>query len=155
MVIEILLFRNTAFPFYTLPFWPGRENLMTQVVSWYFMNWRATGAILMALGVGFGAFGAHSLRGMLDEYSMSVYERAVFYHFIHALGMLVPKQREGLVNGLLLAGIVFFAGSLYVLALSGQRWLGAVTPIGGVAFIAAWVVMAYGELAGAKPGRSE
>ena len=110
------------------------------------MNWRATGAILMALGVAFGAFGAHSLRGMLDEYSMGVYERAVFYHFIHALGILLPKQRESLVNGLLLAGIVFFAGSLYVLALTGQRWLGAVTPIGGVAFIAAWLVMAWGAL---------
>ena len=110
------------------------------------MNWRATGAILMALGVGFGAFGAHSLRSMLDDYSMDVYERAVFYHFIHALGILLPKQRESLVNGLLIVGIVFFAGSLYVLALTGQRWLGAVTPIGGVAFIAGWLVMAWGAL---------
>jgi uncharacterized membrane protein YgdD (TMEM256/DUF423 family) len=115
------------------------------------MNWRATGAILMALGVGLGAFGAHSLRGMLDEYSMGVFERAVFYHFLHALGILIPKQRERLVNGLLLVGIVFFAGSLYVLALSGQRWLGAVTPIGGVAFIAAWLAMAWFELKGSKP----
>ena len=103
----------------------------------------------MAVGVGFGAFGAHSLRGMLDEYSMSVYERAVFYHYVHALGMLIasallPKQRQGLVNGLMLAGIVFFCGSLYVLALTGQRWLGAVTPIGGVAFIAAWLALAWG-----------
>ena len=116
------------------------------------MNWRATGAILMALGVGFGAFGAHGLRGMLDEYSLSVYEKAVYYHFVHALGMLavsaglVPKRREGLVNGLLLTGIVFFSGSLYILALTGQRWLGAVTPIGGVAFIAAWLTLAWAAL---------
>ena len=133
-------------PFYTVLSTLCHENLVTQVVSWYLMNWRATGAILMALGVGFGAFGAHSLRSMLDDYSMDVYERAVFYHFIHAIGILLPKQRESLANGLLLAGIVFFAGSLYVLALTGQRWLGAVTPIGGVAFIAGWLVMAWGAL---------
>jgi uncharacterized membrane protein YgdD (TMEM256/DUF423 family) len=118
------------------------------------MNWRATGAILMALGVGFGAFGAHGLRGVIDEYSMSVYERAVFYHDIHALGILavsaglVPANRQNLVNGLLLAGIVIFCGSLYVLALSGQRWLGAVTPVGGVAFIAAWLVLAWATIKG-------
>jgi uncharacterized protein (TIGR03382 family) len=94
--------------------------------------------------------------GVLDDYSMSVYERAVFYHFVHALGILltaaldaasaIPRGRAGLANGLLLAGIVFFSGSLYVLALTGQRWLGAVTPIGGVAFIAAWLVLAWAAL---------
>jgi uncharacterized membrane protein YgdD (TMEM256/DUF423 family) len=113
------------------------------------MNWRSVGAVLMAVAVGLGAFGAHGLRGSLDEYSMNVYERGVFYHFIHALGILVvsagllPAARAKVVNALFAVGIVFFSGSLYVLAISGQRWLGAVTPIGGVAFIAAWVMLAW------------
>ena len=103
---------------------------------------------MMAVAVGLGAFGAHGLRGRLDEYSMSVYERGVFYHFVHAVGMLIvsggfiPKARAATVNALLAVGIVFFSGSLYVLAITGQRWLGAVTPIGGVAFIAAWLLLA-------------
>jgi uncharacterized membrane protein YgdD (TMEM256/DUF423 family) len=117
------------------------------------MNWTATAAIMLALAVAIGAFGAHGLQGRLDAYSMGVYEKGVFYHFIHALGMLaVPLLvRAGLVSQaagawagwLLLAGIVLFSGSLYVLAISGVRTLGAVTPFGGVSFIAAWVVLAF------------
>ena len=111
------------------------------------MNWSAIGAAALALAVGAGAFGAHGLRGRLDAYSMGVYERAVFYHFIHALGLLVvPLLTRGAgttrVCALLLAGIVLFSGSLYVLALSGVRALGAVTPFGGIAFIAAWALLA-------------
>jgi len=92
------------------------------------------------------------LQGRLDAYSIGVYEKGVFYHFIHALGMLaVPLLvRAGLISEsagnwtgwLLLAGIVLFSGSLYVLAITGERTLGAVTPFGGVAFIAAWVTLA-------------
>src|SRR5579872_3209518 len=109
------------------------------------MNWSAIGAAALALAVAAGAFGAHGLRGRLDDYSMSVYERAVFYHFIHALGLLIVPlllrgPGAGRVCALLLAGIVLFSGSLYVLALSGVRALGAVTPFGGVAFIAAWAL---------------
>ena len=117
------------------------------------MNWSVTGAILMALGVILGAFGAHGLRERLDAYSMSVYEKAVFYHLIHALGLLVvsflPKTgtfsefATSWVCGLLLAGIVIFSGSLYLLAITGNRSLGAITPIGGVSFIAAWLVLAW------------
>ena len=116
------------------------------------MNWTATAAIMLALAVCIGAFGAHGLQGRLDAYSMGIYERAVFYHFIHALGMLaVPLLvRAGLISEsagawagwLLLAGIVLFSGSLYVLAISGVRTLGAITPFGGASFIAAWVVLA-------------
>jgi uncharacterized membrane protein YgdD (TMEM256/DUF423 family) len=83
---------------------------------------------------------------------MGIYERAVFYQFIHAMGLLVVpilvrtnalRPAAGtLVCALLLAGIVFFSGSLYLLALTGTRWLGAVTPIGGLCFIAAWLVLA-------------
>ena len=111
------------------------------------MSWSVTAAVLLALAVGLGAFGAHGLRDRLDEYSRGVYEKAVFYHFIHALGLLVVSMlpRSGLVGWvsiLLLAGIVIFCGSLYILAVTGMRALGAITPIGGLAFIAAWVLLA-------------
>jgi uncharacterized membrane protein YgdD (TMEM256/DUF423 family) len=117
------------------------------------MNWGVTGAFLLALAVVFGAFGAHGLRGRLDEYSMGVYEKAVFYHFIHALGVLIvsflPKtgtfseNAASVVCWLLLIGIAIFSGSLYALAITGTRWLGAITPIGGVAFIAGWLALAW------------
>ena len=110
------------------------------------MNWTSVAAGLLALAVMLGAFGAHGLRDRLDTYSMGVYEKAVFYHFVHAMGMLVVSilpRTSGLVCWLLLAGIVLFSGSLYVLAVTGLRVLGAVTPFGGVAFIGAWVLLAY------------
>jgi uncharacterized membrane protein YgdD (TMEM256/DUF423 family) len=114
------------------------------------MRWSAFAAVALALAVILGAFGAHGLRGRIDDYSMSVYDRAVFYHFVHALGMLaislsgkLTAKSQSLVCGLLAAGIVLFSGSLYVLAISGVRTLGAVTPFGGVCFIAAWIVLAY------------
>jgi len=117
------------------------------------MNWSAAGAALLALAVMLGAFGAHGLRGKLDAYSMGVYEKAVFYHFIHALGLLVvpvlarldaikPGQAS-LVCALLAAGILIFSGSLYLLAILGMRWLGAITPLGGLSFIAAWIALAW------------
>jgi len=116
------------------------------------MNWTATAAIMLALAVCIGAFGSHGLQARLDAYSLGVYEKGVFYHFIHALGMLaVPLLvRAGLISGsagnwagwLLLVGIVLFSGSLYVLAITGERTLGAVTPFGGASFIAAWVTLA-------------
>lgn len=109
------------------------------------------GAAALGLGVMSGAFGAHGLRGKLDAYSMGIYERAVFYQFIHALGLLIVSilPKLGVVSEsagnwvctLLLAGIVIFSGSLYVLALSGVRTFGAITPIGGLSFIAAWVLL--------------
>ena len=116
------------------------------------MLWSAIGAAGLGLAVMLGAFGAHGLRGKLDAYAMGIYERAVFYQFIHAIGLLVVpilarmnalRPPAGtLVCALLLAGIVIFSGSLYLLALTGTRWLGAVTPIGGLCFIAAWLVLA-------------
>jgi uncharacterized membrane protein YgdD (TMEM256/DUF423 family) len=117
------------------------------------MNWSVTGAILAALAVALGAFGAHELRERVDAYRMGVYEKAAFYHFIHAIGILVisilPRTgamadgAESAVCALLLTGIAFFSGSLYVLAITGNRWLGAITPVGGVAFIAGWVLLAW------------
>ena len=117
------------------------------------MTWSSTGAILLALAVMLGAFGAHGLRDRLDAYSMDVYQKAVFYHFIHALGLLIvsilPKTgtfseyATNRVCWLLLAGIVIFSGSLYLLAITGTRALGAITPLGGLSFIAAWLLLAW------------
>jgi uncharacterized membrane protein YgdD (TMEM256/DUF423 family) len=117
------------------------------------MNWSATGAFLMALAVVLGAFGAHGLRERLDAASLGIWEKAVFYHFIHALGLLMvallprtgtfAESAAAWVCGLLAAGIVIFSGSLYALALTGQRALGAITPIGGVSFIAAWLMLTW------------
>src|SRR5690348_4815615 len=108
------------------------------------MSWSGVGALLLGVAVALGAFGAHGLRSRLDAYSMGVYERAVFYHFIHALGLLIvplfiradvlAESAGSWVCWLLLLGIVIFCGSLYVLAVTGVRALGAITPIGGVAF---------------------
>lgn len=110
----------------------------------------------MALAVGMGAFGAHALKGKLDSYSMSVYEKAVFYHFVHALGILIvavmartnaiTPAGQARVAWLLSIGIVIFSGSLYALAITGVRVLGAITPIGGLAFIAGWALLAYEAL---------
>jgi uncharacterized membrane protein YgdD (TMEM256/DUF423 family) len=122
------------------------------------MSFTAIGAIALAAAVGIGAFGAHGLQGRLDSYSMNIYERAVFYHFIHALGILIVAQSaqarggRALVCWLLLVGIVLFSGSLYALALTGIRTLGAITPFGGLAFIAAWVVLAITEWRAHPPG---
>ncbi len=117
------------------------------------MTWSSAGSILLALAVALGAFGAHGLRSRLDAYSLSIWEKAVFYHFIHALGLLIASflSKTGTISEtaisnvctLLLAGILLFSGSLYVLALTGNRWLGAVTPIGGISFIAAWLLLAW------------
>jgi uncharacterized membrane protein YgdD (TMEM256/DUF423 family) len=117
------------------------------------MNWTAIGAVFMALAVGMGAFGAHALKERLDEYSLGVYEKAVFYHFVHGIGILLVSllARTGILNAstaervswLMALGIVLFSGSLYALAISGVRVLGAVTPFGGIAFIIGWVWLAF------------
>ena len=121
------------------------------------MNWTATGALLMLLGVAGGAFGAHALKARLDPAMMDVYHTAVQYHLIHALGILVVSLllRSGAISAaggsrvawFLLSGIVLFSGSLYAMALSGVRMLGAVTPLGGLAFIAGWLLLIFDAMA--------
>ena len=110
------------------------------------------GALAMALGVILGAFGAHGLKNKLTPDLLAVYQTGVEYHLYHALGLILVgvlinqfPQVSGLHTGgwLLLAGILIFSGSLYVLAITGLRWLGAITPIGGTAFIAGWVWIAW------------
>ena len=109
-------------------------------------------ALALAAAVVLGAFGAHALKGRLAPEMLATYHTAVEYHFWHALGMLgvgVLMSRSpddsGLswVAWLLIAGLLLFSGSLYLLALTGASWLGTVTPLGGVAFIAAWLWLAW------------
>ncbi len=115
----------------------------------------AAGAIAAFLAVGFGAFGAHALRDRLPADLMAVYRTAVEYHFWHALGLLaiglaVPALPGGALmkwaGWLMLAGILLFSGSLYALSLSGVRILGAVTPVGGLCLLAAWLLFAVAVL---------
>ena len=115
------------------------------------MGYSSIASLLLMLAVGLGAFGAHGLKSRLDAYSLGIWEKAVFYHFVHALGLLIVTvmSRVGMiteksaarVSQLLILGILFFSGSLYLLAVSGVTSLGAVTPLGGVCFIAAWLVL--------------
>ena len=108
------------------------------------------GALLALAGVAAGAFGAHSLRGILPESMMDVFETGVRYHQIHALGMLIAGlsgtlfRHQGFARAgwMFLAGIVIFSGSLYILALSGIRSLGILTPFGGLAFLIGWFLLA-------------
>jgi uncharacterized membrane protein YgdD (TMEM256/DUF423 family) len=117
-------------------------------------NWFATGAIAAALAVAFGAFGAHGLRGRMAPEMLAVFETAVRYQMYHALALVAvafaaARWETGWVNAaawLFVAGIVLFSGSLYLMTLTGARWLGAVTPIGGVSFIAGWTALAIAAL---------
>jgi uncharacterized membrane protein YgdD (TMEM256/DUF423 family) len=104
-----------------------------------------------ALAVGLGAFGAHGLEGRLSAESLATYETAVRYQFYHTLGLLAVVMALGrwpasglpvLSGWLFVGGIVVFSGSLYLLVMTGARWLGAITPIGGVAFILGWLLLA-------------
>ena len=110
------------------------------------------GAIAMFAAVALGAFGAHELRGQLAPDLAGVWPTAVQYHAWHALALLgvgllllnrPDLQRAGWAGGLFVAGIVLFSGSLYLLALTGIRSLGAVTPVGGLAFLAGWALLAW------------
>jgi uncharacterized membrane protein YgdD (TMEM256/DUF423 family) len=103
------------------------------------------------LAVAFGAFGAHALKDRLDEYALGVFQTAVQYQFYHSLALLavgviaLSQPHSALLRSsgwLFVVGIVVFSGSLYALSLSGLRWLGAVTPLGGLAFIAGWGCLA-------------
>ena len=107
----------------------------------------ASGGFAALAAVALGAFGAHALKTRLSAEMLAVWRTGIEYHFYHALGLLavgwvaaqLPESMLLKWSGwLMLAGIVLFSGSLYALALSGERWLGAITPIGGMAFLAAW-----------------
>jgi len=139
----------------------------------------ASGAMSAGLAVAMGAFGAHALEGRVAADMLVNYETGARYHFYHSMGVLVVgllalhRSRAGSVvtvadSGaagvyltklrwsaiLMLIGIVLFSGSLYTMALTGLRWLGAVTPFGGVAFLVAWCLLAWDSIA-ARPGEPQ
>jgi len=111
-----------------------------------------TGAVLAFLGVALGAFGAHALKASLAADMLVVYQTGVQYHLVHALGIvligvlvqIVPASKWlPIAAWTMTAGVVVFSGSLYALSISGVRLLGAITPLGGVALLAAWGMVAY------------
>ena len=120
----------------------------------------AAGSVLAGLGVVFGAFGAHALKASLSAEMLTTFETGVRYQMYHGLGLLAvawaiskwPDRRLAAAAWLLLAGTVVFSGSLYILVLSGVRWFGAITPIGGVALIAGWGLVAWRLV---RPGRAK
>ena len=114
------------------------------------LNWIASGAFLAMLGVALGAFGSHGLRGRVDADLIRVFETGVRYQMYHALAILFVGLGQRVLTGgkwlslapwLFLVGIVIFSGSLYLLVLLDKRWLGAITPLGGLALIAGWIAL--------------
>lgn len=120
------------------------------------MSWIQTSAVLGLLGVAIGAFGAHGLKNRLEETGYAAqFQTGVLYHFVHTLALLgvalllhhatnAPPKALRIAPWMFVGGIVLFSGSLYVLAITGTRWLGAVTPLGGVMFIIGWALLFTG-----------
>jgi uncharacterized membrane protein YgdD (TMEM256/DUF423 family) len=110
-----------------------------------------TAALLGLLAVALGAFGAHGLKDLLARnQTAAIWDKAVFYHFIHAVMLFVLAGRAPVQNGpwfSFLLGIVIFSGSLYLLAVANVRWLGAITPLGGLSFIVGWLWLVIAPLA--------
>jgi uncharacterized membrane protein YgdD (TMEM256/DUF423 family) len=105
------------------------------------MNWFKVGAVTCFLAVALGAFGAHALRATLEaNHARATWNTAVLYHFLHGLALIVLSLHSinRLVCYLFLAGIALFSGSLYALAATGASWLGPITPVGGLCFLAGW-----------------
>ncbi|MGH2368482.1 MAG: DUF423 domain-containing protein [Chloroflexota bacterium] len=107
------------------------------------------GAVSGVIAVALGAFGAHALRDRLAPDLLAIFETGVRYHFYHALALLAaayaagrwPGAAAGAAGWLFVAGTILFSGSLYLLSITGTRWLGAITPFGGLAFIAGWLAL--------------
>ena len=114
------------------------------------------GALSAFICVAAGAFGAHALKQVLDTGMLAVYHTAVDYQFFHSIGliaigilhMISPRRSHTIAAWTMLAGIIIFSGSLYILSTTGIKWLGMITPIGGVGFLAAWLILALSYLAG-------
>jgi len=111
----------------------------------------AIGAFSAASAIGLGAFGAHALRASLSARMLEIYQTAVLYHLVHSVGLMAvafvcflrPTAAMARTSGWLMAGgICLFSGSLYLLAVTGLKWLGAVAPLGGIGLMAAWLVLA-------------
>jgi uncharacterized membrane protein YgdD (TMEM256/DUF423 family) len=99
-------------------------------------------AVLGFTGVALGAFGAHGLRNVLEAHgTAAIWQTAVLYQLVHAVASLWAAERRPLVSRLWAAGVVFFSGSLYALAITNIKWLGAITPVGGVLFLIGWAML--------------
>jgi uncharacterized membrane protein YgdD (TMEM256/DUF423 family) len=114
----------------------------------------ALGAVSALIAVGAGAFGAHGLEGRIPAERLITFETAARYHMYHALGLLAvawattrwPGSLTTSAGWLFVVGTLLFSGSLYALSLTGIRWLGAITPLGGLAFLAGWACLAWAAL---------
>ena len=121
----------------------------------------AAGALLMLLGVVLGAFGAHALQQLLAPRQLASYQTGVHYQMLHSIGLLLlglVARATGDGSALrwsarlMLAGIVLFSGSIYLMTAGAPRWLGAVTPVGGVSFMLAWALLARHALTAQRSG---
>ncbi len=123
--------------------------------------WRciALGALLMLVGVALGAFGAHVLQARLTPQRLASFQTGVSYQQLHALGLIAVGLAARGATGvaplrwsarLMLAGVLFFCGSIYLMTAGAPRWLGAVAPVGGVSFMAAWALLAWYAFTGAS-----
>jgi uncharacterized membrane protein YgdD (TMEM256/DUF423 family) len=109
------------------------------------------GAVAAFIGVALGAFGAHSLRDRLSADMLNIFEVGVRYQMYHALGLFAvswaiarwPEKNFGAAGWAFIAGIVIFSGTLYLLSITGVRWLGAITPVGGIAFLIGWAILVW------------
>jgi uncharacterized membrane protein YgdD (TMEM256/DUF423 family) len=116
------------------------------------------GCVSAGLGVAAGAFGAHMLKDLLEPNMLAIYDTATRYQMYHAFGLILSglvvrvgrDARSGKAGWLFLAGTLLFCGSLYGVSLLGIRWLGAVTPVGGVLFIVGWLVLGWRAWRGAE-----
>lgn len=123
----------------------------------------ALGAVLMALGVLCGAFGAHGLEGRVTPERMEAWNTGALYHLVNAVGLLAvaglceraPERVSRAAILLLVAGILVFSGSLYLLVLLDMGWLGAITPLGGISLVVAWLWIGLGEVFGKRTGSSK
>lgn len=114
------------------------------------------GAFIVAFGIVLGAFGAHALKDTLTPYQLEIFKTGTLYHLLHgmavtviailALNQVVSARVAARSAGLFIFGIVAFSGSLYLLAMGGPSWLGPITPLGGTAFIAGWILLGLGAL---------
>ncbi len=117
-------------------------------------GWIAVGAVAGAVGVGLGAFGAHGLKARVSPELLVVFETGVRYHILHALALLAVGGVSTIWPGTLITasgwlfavGIVVFSGSLYLMTMTGARWLGAITPLGGLSLILGWLTLAAAAL---------
>ena len=113
-----------------------------------------SGTFFAGLTIVLGAFGAHALKDQLSEYSVSIYEKAVLYQMFHSLAILISTLIGETIQNIdvslsiwfFVIGIVLFSGSLYVLAITNIKWLGMITPIGGMFFIVGWILLLYKSL---------